>query len=155
MKPTHTQVETNIAEIAHHIFSNSPKDPFTIDIGIDTGDDVIKSTAEQARYVFEVLMNFLIEGANIKYAKLTPESEVNLANLTSIQVQQLRKYFLSMGWDILVKTFPNEEGALKDLSNTTEYTPDQVEFYQLRVMDKERHIYHTIRFTFADRSLAK
>lgn len=82
------------AQIAEKIFNENPKKPNTIQLGVDEIDD---------EYVFELLLNILLEGIFVKYG-----DEFKPDYLTIDKLEKLNEYMKSMGFT--VKKHYNKSG---------------------------------------------
>lgn len=73
-------------QIAQAIFSNNPKEPNTIKLGLDESDN---------EYVFELMLNILLEGIYVKFG-----TNFNIKSLTIEVITLLNEYMKSMGFTI-------------------------------------------------------
>ncbi len=88
--------------IAHSIFTKNPKDPCTYQIlAYQDGSDIT--------YIFEILITILLEGLNILTYSL---KDVDLSEFSSEHILILNPWFKSLGFNIRVTEFPQNE---KDL----------------------------------------
>ena len=148
---TMSDIESNIPQIANQIFSAPPQPPFSIQIGIDAGNI---NSSENDQYILEIMMNMLVEGCKTRYGE-----GQDLAKLSPQQMGTLQEYFRSFGWKIIVSTHSSEEFHQLPQARMTSsakpksdegYTPQDLEYYEMRVMDKERDVYHTVKFEILD-----
>ena len=84
-------LETNLYPIAKMVFSKPPGRPLTIGLQLDHEPDSGKSNE---RLIQEMMTLFLLSGIQIKYGE-----KCVLSDLTSEQIEELRDYMLSVGYE--------------------------------------------------------
>jgi len=84
-------LETNLVPIAKHIFSKEPGAPYSIGLQLDHPLDSDQSPAE---VISEMLHLILFVGIAIKYG-----SDTKLSDLSAADLQLLRRYMWSVGYD--------------------------------------------------------
>ena len=95
---THT-VDVTLDELIDRIYSHPPLDPFSMDLEILTGQDIVS-----------FLGKFIMMGCKILYKR-------ELAQLSADEVSNLRKYLWSIGWDA-------EYNPVKKEKMVIDYLPD-------------------------------
>jgi hypothetical protein len=89
-------LETNLLEIARHVFSQPVGRPYSIGLQLDHPVDSGKSAAQVLQ---EMLLLFLLSGTAVKYG-----DAIKFSDLTESQRDTLRQYMWSVGYDPVIHT---------------------------------------------------
>ncbi len=134
-------VDTNLQEIVQQVFSIPPRPACSFGlIDIDTGEDN-QTLEESARTVFEVLMSLTLKGMRVKYG-----DGIDPRRLTNAQIDTLKEYLRSFGWDFKIQSSPINDSTVSD-EHRAKYTPKDVDWYRLRLPDYEYNLNHDIIFS--------
>ena len=128
-------IESNVPQLAEQLFSVAPKDPFTVGLQLET-EGVTGRSPQEAQTIFEVLAHMLLYGVKVKYGQTQDPRKLN-----DQQVDTLNKYMRSFGFNIVLTTYSTEE-KMEDPEN---YTPTDIEFYRLRMIDPDLGVWHDIK----------
>lgn len=129
------QIESNIPQLAEQIFSNPPTAPFSIRLELET-NDVQQRSPEQAQTIFEVLAHLLLYGIKIKYGE-----EQDPKRLSDSQISCITNYMNSIGFNVVLKSYTLDQR----MDDPKDYTPNDIEYYRLRMMDVEMGVWHDIK----------
>ena len=129
------QIESNIPQLAEQLFSSPAGEPFSVGLQLDT-EDVENRSPEQAQTIFEVLAHILLYGVRVKYGE-----DQDPRRLNETQIYDLNKYMRSFGFNIVLNTYSIEE----TMEDPEGYSPTDIEFYRLRMIDPEIHVWHDIK----------
>lgn len=147
-----TSIESNIPELAERIFSVNPYPPCSIglelDIDASTNTDSNDMTqhqesSEKTQTVFEILANILLCGIKIKYGEQQDPKRLN-----EKQIETLQAYMRSLGFTISITTFVLNDQDVIDAYDDQEretYKPTDLEYYRLRMVDKEINLLHDLK----------
>jgi len=86
--------ECSIEELTKTVFSSEPKPPKSF---------LISFSENCMREVFEALLTFLVDGMKSLYAK--ENGQVYMAELTTEQIDKLKKYMNSIGFDLIITEY--------------------------------------------------
>lgn len=136
-------IDSNIPELAEKIFSQPPKDPYTINLELQMAPDIGSRTPQEAQTIFEVLSHMLLCGIRIKYGE-----QQDPKRLSPAQIEMMNRYMRSMGFNVVVRTYETHE--MLDEANPAniapkKYKPTDIEFYRLRMVDNELGIWHDLK----------
>lgn len=136
-------IDSNIPELAEKIFSQPPKEPYTINLELQMAPDIGSRTPAEAQTIFEVLSHMLMCGMRVKYGERQDPK-----HLTPQQIDTLNKYMRSMGFNVVVNAYETHE--LMDETNPAniapkQYKPIDIEFYRLRMVDNEHGVWYDIK----------
>lgn len=133
------QIQSNIPQLAQQIFSIPPGLPNSIGLQLET-DDVQHSgrNPEQAQTIVDILSHILLYGIRVKYGKDQDPKQLNQS-----QIYEIRTYMRSIGFDIILTSYTLDE----EMNDPEGYTPIDIEFYRLRMIDSEKNIWHDIKIT--------
>lgn len=137
-------IESNIPQLAEQIFTKPPGQPFTIglELDIDDGENTEKSPAK-TQTIFEVLANILLYGIKVKYGEQQDPKRLN-----EKQIDTLRQYMNSMGFDVVLSSFrlvDKETIKIYDDNERETYKPTDLEYYRLRMIDAELGFLHDLK----------
>ncbi len=129
-------IETNLQEIVSQIFNAPPKEPCSIGLELDMGDDDVDIYG-----IFEVMSQVLVYGAKLKYEK-------DLTKLSENELNTLHDYMKSMGFDFSVNSF--EFSSLDELQKSKRQlsNPPKLEDFGIKLVDRENCICHDITLSF-------
>lgn len=131
-------MEDNLVHVAREIYSKDPKEPCTIEFGLDDCAPPNASEAERTAILFEILMILFLEGIKVKYGDhMTPDQ------LTVSQIQHLAKYVLSYGFSTLIESGDIMTAPLIDQS-------EGLRAHCERFYDLEREKWYEISFNWAN-----
>jgi len=128
-------IESNVPQLAEQLFSIPPKEPFTVGLQLET-EGVTNRSPEEAQTIFEVLAHMLLYGVKVKYGEAQDPRKLN-----EQQVDILNKYMRSFGFNIVLTSYSMDQ-KMEDPEN---YTPTDIEFYRLRMIDPDEGIWHDIK----------
>ena len=102
--------------LTNHIFGKSPKEPNTINIKLDG-----EGSNLTVRDIFEFLLTTFTDGAKLLYGDAN--EKVDIGTWGETEVDTLKKYFRSFGFDITIKIYNNIQVVVNDyrtasISNT-------------------------------------
>ena len=129
------QIECNIPQIAEQLFSSPAREPFTVDIELET-ENVENRSPEQAQTIFEVLAHILLYGIRVKYGE-----DQDPRRLNETQINDLNKYMRSFGFNVVLNTYSVEE----TMDDPEGYAQTDIEFYRLRMIDPDINVWHDIK----------
>jgi hypothetical protein len=104
--PNDIVYEVTLEEMCDKLFSKPPTAPFTNVIELQNAQI---SHEEQGSYIFEVLQNILFNGiatAFPNYLDDDGKKYLNLSMLTLEDCELLKKYMISLGYDICIDMIP-------------------------------------------------
>lgn len=131
-------MEDNLVQVAREIYSKEPKEPCTIEFGLDDCAPPNASEAERTAILFEILMILFLEGVKVKYGEgMTPEK------LTPAQIQHLSQYVLSYGFSTLIES--DDITTAPSVENKEGLKAHCERFYDL-----EREKWYQISFNWAN-----
>jgi hypothetical protein len=131
--------EDNILHVARQIYSQIPKEPCTIEFGLDDCAPPNASEEERLSILFEILTIMFLEGIKVRYGDgARPE------NLTPVQIRHVAQYVLSYGFSTLIEsddltTAPAIDTRRTGLSSLCE-----------RFYDIEREKWYEVSFDWAN-----
>lgn len=128
-------IESNIPSLAQQLFSMPPGKPFSIGLQLETGD-VESRSPEQAQTIFEVLAHLLLYGIKVKYGEQQDPRRLN-----ETQIETITEYMRSFGFNVILTSYPIEQ----TMDDPEEYTPNDIEFYRLRMIDPDMGVWHDIK----------
>lgn len=128
-------IQSNIPQIAQTLFGQPPSQPFTVGLELES-PDIEHRTPEEAQTVFEVLAHILLYGVRVKYGE-----QQDPRRLTESQLEEINKYLRSFGFNMVLNTYEMEI----QMDNPEDYTPNDIEYYRLRMIDSERGVWHDIK----------
>jgi len=133
-------VDTNLQEIVDQVFSIPPRPACSFGlVDVDTGEDN-QTPEEAARTVFEVLMTLTLKGMKVKYGQ-----EVDPRRLSESQIDTLKEYLRSFGWDFKILSTSMDDSSESE-EHRSKFTPKDVDWYRLRLPDFEYKLNHDIVF---------
>jgi len=108
--------------IANHIFGKSPKEPNTINIKLD-GEGYNLTV----RDIFEFLLTTFTDGSKLLYGDAN--EKVDIGKWSEKEVETLKKYFHSFGFDIKIKIYNNMKVVVNDYRTASINNPlDKLQF---------------------------
>jgi hypothetical protein len=134
-----SRIESNIPFLARQIFSQPPGPPFSVVLQLEDANEIEDRSPEQAQTVFEILAHILLEGIKVKYGK-----DKDPRKLNPEQIQTINKYMNSIGFNTVINTYTLEQ----TMDDPEGYKKTDIEFYRLRMIDPELHIWHDIKIEY-------
>lgn len=132
--------ESNFDEIAKSIFSQAPKAPGSVQLGLEDCAPPDATEEKQSQILFEVLIGILIEGIKVKYG-----DDVEFGSLKPAQIAELSKYVLSYGFSTHIRT----DSITEPPPVSREHQKELRDFSE-RYYDYEREVWHELYFDWAN-----
>ena len=131
-------MDSNIPQIAQQIFSVDPQPIGSIQLGLEDCAPPNSPPEMVQRLIFEVLMNLFLDGTKVVW-----DDNTQPGHLTEQQLDRMRQYFMSFGFNVRVVTDhldvpPPLEDVIDDMR--------QLCYYQERFFDYDRQTYTLISF---------
>jgi len=108
--PAVFEYDTSPTSFIQEIFKTAPKEPFSFYL-----------TLPEEVQIRDFLANFIVSGADSLY-------HCQLADLTPDQIEHLRQYLLSIGWDVEYQVESRQQSFPKN-NNQSETVTRQVNYY--------------------------
>lgn len=105
---------SDLEVLINSIFSKSPMPENSYDIGIvpDVGEESLT-----VKEIFEVILTFYTDGAALLYGD--KNGKVHLDNWTNVEINNMSKYCLSIGFKPIIEILNKNDPTFKDV-----YVPD-------------------------------
>lgn len=125
--------------IARTLFSQPPRPPCTVELGLEGCAPPGATPAQQAQILSEVLMLMFLEGIKVRYGEdKRPES------LTPAQIQSLSDHVRSYGFYVIVRTDSLDEPPPVPTAGLQKELKD----FHERFYDFDRGMWHELSFDF-------